>query len=116
MIKIVGIQINRYRSILSLDFDVVSDSNLVSICGKNNVGKTNTLKAIRLFFQPNEFNYNNDVPTIKKATGGQSVYPKITITFFDDSKSMFYSITRTFKNAIDVDIDINNDLTAILIV
>lgn len=24
---------------------------------------------------------------------------------------MFYSITRTFKNAIDVDIDINNDLT-----
>lgn len=111
MIKIVGIQINRYRSILSLDFDVVSDSNLVSICGKNNVGKTNTLKAIRLFFQPNEFNYNNDVPTIKKATGGQSVYPKITITFFDDSKSMFYSITRTFKNAIDVDIDINNDLT-----
>ena len=50
MIKIVGIQINRYRSILSLDFDVVSDSNLVSICGKNNVGKTNTLKAIRLFF------------------------------------------------------------------
>lgn len=52
MIKIVGIQINRYRSILSLDFDVVSDSNLVSICGKNNVGKTNTLKAIKLFFSP----------------------------------------------------------------
>lgn len=106
MIKITDIQINRYRSILSLDIKVANDNNLVAICGKNNVGKTNTLKAIRLFFQPDEFD-TNDIPAIKKATGGQSVYPKITITFVDSSTSVYYAITRAFKN----DIDKNNELT-----
>lgn len=106
MIKIVGIQINRYRSILSLDINLDCDNNLVAICGKNNVGKTNTLKAIRLFFQPDEFNMN-DVPTIKIATGGQSVYPKIAITFINTLNSTYYNITRTFKN----DVDFNNKLT-----
>lgn len=105
MIKITEIQINRYRSILSLDVKFSNDNNLVAICGKNNVGKTNTLKAIRLFFQPDEFN-TNDIPTIKMATGGQSVYPKITITFIDSSTSIYYCITRAFKN----DVDINNEL------
>ena len=106
MIKITEIQINRYRSILSLDVKVSNDNNLVAICGKNNVGKTNTLKAIRLFFQPDEFN-TNDIPTIKMATGGQSLYPKITITFIDSSTSIYYCITRAFKN----NVDINNELT-----
>ncbi len=97
MIKITSMQINRFRSILSLDIQIAQDNNLIAVCGKNNVGKTNTLKAIKLFFYPEEFN-TNDIPTIKHATGGQSVYPKITITFLDSITSTYYTITRIFKN------------------
>lgn len=106
MISITDVQINRFRSILALNFQISPANNLIAICGKNNVGKTNTLKAIRLFFHPNEFDIN-DVPTIKKATGGQSVYPKICVTFLDSTTSIYYCITRTW----DAKDNVNSILT-----
>lgn len=39
MIKIIHVEINRFRSIMSLELDFENDYNLVTICGKNNVGK-----------------------------------------------------------------------------
>lgn len=97
MIKIVEVAISRYRSILSLDLPIMEDNNLVALCGKNNVGKTNTLRALKLFFKPEEFDASMDIPKIKHATGGQSVYPKIELFFFDSVEKCYYSISRDMK-------------------
>ena len=98
LIKIVKITISRFRSILNLDIPISNENNMIAICGKNNVGKTNTLRAINLFFNPNDFEQEIDIPRIKHATGGQSVYPKIEITFYDSEVDIYYAITRDLKN------------------
>lgn len=49
MIKIIKINICRFRSIIDLTVDIEQEYGLISICGKNNVGKTNTLRALSLF-------------------------------------------------------------------
>ena len=97
MLRITNCNINRYRSILSMAIDISSDLNLVALCGQNNVGKTNTLRAINLFFNPETYTPEVDMPKIKHATGGQSIHPKIEITFWDDKKDIFYVICRDMK-------------------
>lgn len=97
MIRIVNVSINRYRSILSLELPISAENNLVALCGKNNVGKTNTLRAMKVFFKPENFDATMDIPKIKHATGGQSVYPKIEIVFWDSSDSRYYAICRDMK-------------------
>ena len=52
MLKIADLEISCFRSILNLKLCIESEPNLISICGENNVGKTNTLRAINLFFNP----------------------------------------------------------------
>lgn len=97
MLRIVNCNINRYRSILSMAMGVSRDLNLIAICGQNNVGKTNTLRAINLFFCPESYVPEVDMPKIKHATGGQSVHPKIEITFWDDQCDTYYALTRDMK-------------------
>ena len=41
MIRIVNCDISRYRSILSMAMDISNELNLIALCGRNNVGKTN---------------------------------------------------------------------------
>ena len=55
MIKIIKINICRFRSIIDLTVDIEQEYGLISICGKNNVGKTNTLRALSLFFNENDY-------------------------------------------------------------
>lgn len=98
MIKIIKIDIKRFRSILSLEVNVDSDNNLLAICGQNNVGKTNFLRAIRLFFCPDYYEQSEDIPQIKVATGGQSVHPKITIDFLDTNRNLYFAISRDMKD------------------
>lgn len=97
MLKINNIEINSFRSILNLKLDLEMESDLVSICGENNVGKTNTLRAINLFFNPDEYDFLSDRPTLKQAQGGSRIDPKIIITFFDDDEDKYYKIVRDFK-------------------
>lgn len=97
MIRIIECKIDRYRSILSLDMNVSPERNLIAICGQNNVGKTNTLRAINLFFYPDTYAPEVDMPKIKHATGGQSIHPKIEITFWDDLNDIYYVISRDMK-------------------
>lgn len=97
MIRIVNCNISRYRSILSMAMDISSDLNLVAICGQNNVGKTNTLRAINLFFNPETYAPEIDMPKIKHATGGQSIHPKVEITFWDDQNDTYYVLCRDIK-------------------
>ena len=97
MIKICNIIINRFRSIIKLDLPIDMEYNQIAICGQNNVGKTNTLRALRAFFYPSEFNNVCDIPQIKIATGGASVYPLITISFYDSNHQKYYELSRNFK-------------------
>lgn len=89
MKKIVFIQIERFRSIKKLSFKIDQTSNLIALCGQNNVGKTNTLRAINLFFNPLDYDDTIDKPVIKHATGGGTIHPQITIEFFDTNSNFF---------------------------
>ena len=97
MIRIVNCDISRYRSILSMAMDISNELNLIALCGRNNVGKTNTLRAMNLFFNPETYSPEIDMPKIKHATGGQSVHPKIEITFWDDVTDTYYMLSRDMK-------------------
>ena len=99
MINIEKIKIERFRSILKLELSIDTSFNLVSICGQNNVGKTNTLRAINLFFNPEEYDIFLDRPVLKQAQGGASIDPTITITFFNSDNSFYYDISRSLKES-----------------
>ena len=98
MIRIIKCSISRYRSILSMTIDISEELNSVAICGQNNVGKTNTLRAINLFFHPENYAREIDMPKIKYATGGQSIHPKIELTFWDDQHNKYFLLCRDMKN------------------
>ena len=98
MIKIVRINICRFRSIIDLTINIEQEYGLVSICGKNNVGKTNSLRALSLFFNENDYEPASDMPVLKNATGGAATHPKITIDFYDDKIGLFYHIEKNWKN------------------
>ncbi len=97
MIKITNASICRFRSIISLELSISKETNLIAFCGQNNVGKTNTLRAINLFFNPETYTPEIDMPKIKHATGGQSIHPKIELTFWDDKADTYYTICRNMK-------------------
>ncbi|MBK6785210.1 MAG: AAA family ATPase [Saprospiraceae bacterium] len=53
--KINKIHIKRFRSILDLKLEINTENNFSTICGANNSGKTNVLKALNIFSQQNTF-------------------------------------------------------------
>jgi predicted ATP-dependent endonuclease of OLD family len=79
MLKITKIQIKRFRSINDLTLEIDSLHNIITICGQNNVGKTNVLRALSLFFNKVFFSFKDDVPEYKQMTLGASVYPYISL-------------------------------------
>jgi len=81
-----------------MTIDISKELNSIAICGQNNVGKTNTLRAINLFFHPENYAREIDMPKIKYATGGQSIHPKIELTFWDDQRSKYFLLCRNMKN------------------
>ena len=64
--KLKRIDIKRFRSINDLKLEIDLDNNFISICGPNNVGKTNVLRALNLFFNPDEYIFNKDMSSKKK--------------------------------------------------
>lgn len=97
MIKIENIQIKRYRSISDLTLNIDETYNIATICGQNNVGKTNVLRAISLFFNKTQFFFKEDVPEFKQMTLGATVYPLITLQLKDVKKNIIYSITKDYN-------------------
>lgn len=80
---------------IKLDIDI--NNNYITICGENNTGKTNILRAINLFFNPNDYDPFKDSPYHKiEGSRGASVYPEITIDFNESGKHL-YRITRQFS-------------------
>lgn len=96
MICIEEINIKRFRSIDNLTLKIDSTHNISTICGQNNVGKTNVLRALSLFFNKLEFNFREDVPEFKQMTMGSSVYPHLTLHIKDTTSNDVYVITKDF--------------------
>jgi len=82
------------------------DTNFISICGPNNVGKTNVLRALNLFFNPDEYIFNKDAPYLKQNTRGDSVATEINLQL-EDSKGKSYELIRKIE-IIEGEITINN--------
>ena len=87
MIKIEKVIINNYRSFKNKDNQIEKLTNINVLVGKNNVGKTNFLRALYLFFNPDNYNAEIDRNEIKNKTGGGSKDPIIEVRFIDDELS-----------------------------
>jgi len=93
--KITRIEIKRFRSILDLKLDINLNNNFLTICGANNSGKTNVLKALNIFFNPTEYIIAEDVPNHKySGSRGSATYPEITLNFRKDDEE--WKIKRFF--------------------
>lgn len=94
--KLKSIKIKRFRSINDLKLEIDTDTNFISICGANNVGKTNVLRALNLFFNPNSYLFNKDVPYLKQNTRGGSIATELTLQL-EDNKGKFYELIRKIE-------------------
>ncbi|WP_312820603.1 ATP-dependent nuclease [Kaistella carnis] len=93
--KIKSITIKRFRSIMNLNLNIDELSYLITICGANNSGKTNVLRALEIFFKPHKYNAYVDAPNHKfYGSRGQSVYPEIIVHFVESEND--YIIKREF--------------------
>lgn len=104
--KLKRIDIKRFRSINDLKLEIDLNNNFISICGPNNVGKTNVLRALNLFFNPDEYVFNKDAPHLKQNTRGGSVATEINLQF-EDSKGKLYELIRRIE-MIEGEVSINN--------
>lgn len=96
-IKIKEIDIHNFRSISKMTIKL-NDNNFYSICGANNVGKTNFLRALDLFFSTGteKFEPNIDIPYhIAYGSRGQGYKSEISITF--DDGTYLYKIKKIFS-------------------
>lgn len=84
MIKIEKLQIKNFRSFKNKGNEIIDLGQLNIFTGKNNVGKTNVLRALNLFFNPELYNSPIDMHAIKQITGGGAKDPVIIVHFIDD--------------------------------
>lgn len=90
------IKISNFRSIVKIDIKIDGVNNFISFCGANNVGKTNILNALSLFFGKSEYNQEKDCPHHKYyGTQGGFYQPKIEIEFSDGKD--IYKIARDWN-------------------
>lgn len=95
-VKITKIKIKDFRSILSLDIPISQKTNFGTFCGSNNVGKTNILNALALFFKQKEFDPEKDCPNHKYyGSRGGHYKPNITIHFQESENE--YEITKDWN-------------------
>lgn len=94
--RVTRIRIKRFRCINDMTLQLDAGRGLVTICGENNTGKTNTLRAIALFFDPARYDAAEDAPYHKfYGSRGQTVFPEIEVSFDLGDKGCF-KIRRAF--------------------
>lgn len=96
--KIQTFKIRNFRSILKLDIKP-NDNNFLTICGINNVGKTNFLRALNLFFNPNDnsFNANDDIPYhIVEGSRGGGFKTTLSAQILEIETKEVYTIKQVF--------------------
>lgn len=83
--------VKRYRSLMDVKIDI-NDSSPIVICGENNIGKTNFLRALNVFFnhlfQPDIFNPAIDIPHhIYEGSRGAGAKTELTGSFKFEGKA-----------------------------
>lgn len=97
--RLTKVNIKRYRSINDLTVDFKEKMPLI-ICGSNNVGKTNFLRALDLFFSLDKerFNTKEDIPyDIEEGKRGGGYNTRITGWFEDHKTKDKYQIATVYK-------------------
>ena len=97
--QLVEFKIRNYRSISEIKLKIDND-NLTVICGSNNVGKTNFLRALNLFFNPkiDNFDADRDVPYhIVEGSRGAGYKTVLTGRFFEKSTTEIVEIKQSFS-------------------
>lgn len=103
-LDITEINIKRYRSINDLTIEYKSREPLI-ICGSNNIGKTNVLRAMDLFFSldKNKFDADTDIPYhISEGSRGRGYNSEIAIQFIDRDTYEKYSISQNYTKIKDI--------------
>src|SRR5690554_5677128 len=96
--KIQTFKIRNFRSILKLDLKP-KENNFLTICGINNVGKTNFLRALNLFFNPidKNFNANDDIPChIVEGSRGGGFKTTLSAQILEIDTKEIYTIKQVF--------------------
>lgn len=97
--QLVEFRIRNYRSISEIKLKIDND-NLTVICGSNNVGKTNFLRALNLFFNPkiDNFDADRDVPYhIVEGSRGAGYKTVLTGRFIENKSSEVLEIKQSFS-------------------
>ncbi|MFZ5517546.1 MAG: AAA family ATPase [Candidatus Zhuqueibacterota bacterium] len=81
MIRLINLEIDNFRSIISTTLQI-EFSNITSVIGPNNSGKSNILRALQLFFNGKIDNkpYTADLDYPKNSSLSPSKQTKITVT------------------------------------
>jgi predicted ATP-dependent endonuclease of OLD family len=99
-IKFISFQVKRFRSLMDVTLDISQDTPTI-ICGENNIGKTNFLRALNLYF-----NHLSDVVFIPKedlpyhivnGSGGGGTKTELTGNFEKDNTKLSVKVLF-FKN------------------
>lgn len=100
MVGIEKFKIANFRSFKDKENLLKGLTSLNVIVGKNNVGKTNILRAIHLFFYPDSYDAISDRNMIKQITGGATKDPKLAIDVLDDE--LIPGITSRYRIICDI--------------
>tara|TARA_B100001179_G_scaffold44764_1_gene29743 strand:+ start:1533 stop:3035 length:1503 start_codon:yes stop_codon:yes gene_type:complete len=97
--QLVEFRIRNYRSISDIKLKI-DKANLAVICGSNNVGKTNFLRALNLFFNPkiDNFDADRDVPYhIAEGSRGAGYKTVLTGKFIEKDSGKTLEIKQSFS-------------------
>jgi predicted ATP-dependent endonuclease of OLD family len=107
--KIRKIKITNFRSISNLTVDCRNGEPLI-VCGPNNIGKTNFLRALDLFFamDKDKFVHELDIPYhIAEGSAGGGSKSNITVEFSNQSGDIYIITTKYSRsngqNIIEID-------------
>lgn len=94
--KILEFTIKNFRSISILKLDT-SKADLITLSGANNIGKTNVLRALKIFFDntAKTFNASEDIPYhIANGSRGEGFKTTLTAKIYDKFNKKTFVITK----------------------
>lgn len=101
-------QVKRYRSLMDVKIDISLNEKVV-ICGENNIGKTNFLRAMNVFFNHYKqelYNLKEDIPYhIYYGSRGSGVKTELIGTFEKDDDTI---VLKTLFSSDEIKYLINN--------
>ena len=112
--EFIHFSVKRFRSLLNVPIDCNKDCPII-ICGENNIGKTNFLRALHIFFNaPFDINLwepSEDLPFhIYSGSQGGGTNSEFTGTFFDTQEDKKIKLKLTYKSQDEPQYKIGNKI------